>query len=136
MVDVTIFEHANSEGGSQVLALAKGRFPENEVEIFPNYVSDDLNALMGRMRKALSHTDISITGEIIEPNATLVGQIRSARHRLSQFLNHPAFEATRKALRDTAPDPEVSIGKLLSRLDFGGAQGEIEKLLSWPVFRV
>jgi hypothetical protein len=50
-------------------------FPENEIAILPDFLSDDLNGLWGPMRTALSDADISVTGQIAGPNADLVNQI-------------------------------------------------------------
>jgi hypothetical protein len=70
-------------------------FPENQIEILPDFFSDDLNGLWGPIRTALSAADISISHQITGPDSNLVNQIRMARQRLGQFLNH---EATLKVL--------------------------------------
>src|SRR4051812_37569099 len=69
-------------------------FPENEIEILPNFLSDNLNNLWEEMQTALSEADISVTGQVSGPNANLVNQIRGNRHRLGQFLNHKATLTT------------------------------------------
>jgi hypothetical protein len=68
-------------------------FPENEIEILPDFLSDDLNGLWEPMRTALRAATIPITGPITEPSAdrvdqTLFNQILSIRQRLGQFLSH------------------------------------------------
>jgi hypothetical protein len=68
-------------------------FPENEIEILPDFLNDDLKALWGPMRTALRAAAVPITGPITEPNAdrvdkTLFDQILSTRQRLGQFLSH------------------------------------------------
>lgn len=102
-----LYEHASFQGAfldiredtravsldwnDRASSIVVGRdFPENEIEILPDFLSDDLNTLWGPMGTALSASDISITGQITGPNANLVNQIRSARRRLAQFLNHAA----------------------------------------------
>jgi hypothetical protein len=70
-------------------------FPENDIEILPDFLSEDLNSLWEPMRRALSAAAVPITGPITEPNAdrvdqTLFNQILSTRQRLGQFLSHQA----------------------------------------------
>ena len=102
-----LYEHANFQGAfvdiredtkavnldwndraSSIVVMAD--FPENEIEILPDFLSDDLNTLWGPMGTALSASDISTTGQITGPNANLVNQIRSARQQLTRFLDHAA----------------------------------------------
>jgi hypothetical protein len=87
-------------------------FPENEVEILPDFLNDNLNGLWEPMQTALSDADISVTGQITGPNAGLVNQIRSARRRLAQFLNH---KDTLKVLED--------LGRQFKHREFGQITG-------------
>lgn len=126
---VSIRQLAQQRNESFPLSLRKlvGALPP---EILHEYVSDELNKLMVGMRDGLSAANIAITGAIIGPNATLVQQILSARQQLGQFLNHPAFDHTFKALHcpegDAPCDPYI--GKDFSKHDFVAAQQKIEEL--------
>jgi len=95
-------------------------FPENEIEVLREYVSDDLGELMARMRDGLAAANISVNGTVTGPNANLVVQVRAARNELRRFLGHPAFATSLAALRD--------IAQRFSTRNFAGALTKIDEL--------
>jgi hypothetical protein len=135
-----LYEHANFQGAfidiredtlavsldwndrvsSIVVTPENEDFPENEIEVLREYVSDDLNQLITGMRGGLSAVDITVTGGITGPNAALDGQIYRGRKQLLQFLNHPSHDRAFNALRE--------IGKLFSKRNFGDAMRQLQEL--------
>jgi hypothetical protein len=100
-------------------------FPENEVQVFREYVSEDLEKLMKDMEEALSAAAISITGSVTGPNADLVNKIRADRSRVLGFLSHDSSDAALRALRD--------IERLaVSQRDFEHALDRVDDLADVP----
>jgi hypothetical protein len=95
-------------------------FPENEIEIFREYVPDGLHDLMAAMREGLDAAFIQVNGAVTGPNADLVAQIRGRRAELRGFLGHPSFDAARGALRD--------IASRVPGRDFDNARTAVEQL--------
>jgi hypothetical protein len=100
-------------------------FPENEIRVFREYVSEDLEKLMKDTEEALSAAAITITGSVTGPNADLVNKIRADRSRVRGFLSHDSFDAALQALRD--------IERLaVSQRDFDHALTSVDSLAAVP----
>jgi hypothetical protein len=63
-------------------------FPENDVEILDDYISDDF---VNGMRTGLSAATISFEGEVIQPADGLVELIVADRNNLIAFMSSPVF---------------------------------------------
>jgi hypothetical protein len=83
-----------------------GPFPENELEILPDYVPAELQQLITTMRTAVEKTGLTTQGTVDEdrPNGKLVVDVLAARRRVVRFFTHPAFDSTRQSLAQVARD--------------------------------
>jgi hypothetical protein len=99
-------------------------FPENEVEVLREYVSDALSELMARMQAGLSGASITVNGTVSGPNADLVNQIRAQRAGLLRFLNHPSLNEARTKLQ--------TIDEHFTHRNFSGGLDEVGRLDALP----
>jgi hypothetical protein len=98
-------------------------FPESEIEILDDYVSDEFIA---GMRAGLSAAIISFDGEIVEPDDGSIERIVESRKKLSAFLASPVFQNSLGTLHD--------ISEQMSTRDFSRAEDSLKTLPDLPSF--
>ena len=95
-------------------------FPENLVELLPEYVPPDLSAVLPEVIGALAAATMVIPDQAVGLGATLARNAVRARNRLLEFLDHPAFIAMQVLMDD--------IGTTFKQGEFIAGQGLADDL--------